>query len=306
VEPNQAPRSRLRELRLARGWTQFDVADRLARLAWSKGDTTDIGASADMISKWERGKKRPSPRYRHLLAALYRVDVDELGLNDATAGQARSTDDSLVGMLDDAARLLNKLGNAGRALRPHVLAALTDDVLTRRSVLAMLDATPLPPRETPEVSAADLETLADQCEAAYGSVPPAALLTTVAAQLRAGTDALTGPRSTGARQRVLRARVRLAILAGRLATHDDIGNVPATRAYFAEALDDAHELGDHTHVATVLGHTAELALRQSQPVAAQSHLAAARALTVTDQALATWLARIDVTARAGRGRHDAA
>lgn len=74
-----AERPHLRELRLDRGWTQQEVADRLSQLAWSRKEGL-VGVNQDMVAKWERGKKNPSPRYRVLLAALYRVTPDQLGL----------------------------------------------------------------------------------------------------------------------------------------------------------------------------------------------------------------------------------
>jgi len=302
VESDPPPRSRLRELRNERGWTQQEVAERLARLAWTRSSDAHVGVTGDMVAKWERGKKRPSPRYRNLLAALYRVGLDELEAAP-TPGQFVLRGESMAAMLDDAAELLDRLGSAGRALRPHVFEALTDDVLTRRSVLAMLDQTPLPARSTPQGSAADLEALAEQCEAAYPSAPPAALLTAVAAQLRIAEPAEL---SAGARQRYLRARARLAILAGRLASSSEIGNVMAARAYLAQATDDAYEVADQTLAATAAGYMAQLAMRQHQRTAAIAHLRAAGRLDLTDPTISPWLTSLEATANADNGRYDAA
>ncbi len=39
--------------------------------------------NADMVAKWERGEKRPSPRYRELLCLLFGVDAQTLGFGGA-------------------------------------------------------------------------------------------------------------------------------------------------------------------------------------------------------------------------------
>ncbi|MGH3276864.1 MAG: helix-turn-helix domain-containing protein, partial [Streptosporangiaceae bacterium] len=75
-------RPRLKELRDERGWTQQDVADQLARLAWLRRHER-VGVNADMVARWERGEKRPSPRYRDLLCLLFGVDAHTLGIGSA-------------------------------------------------------------------------------------------------------------------------------------------------------------------------------------------------------------------------------
>jgi transcriptional regulator with XRE-family HTH domain len=259
--------SRLRELRIERGWTQQDVADRLVQLAWTRL-REPAAVNADMVAKWERGVKGVSPRYRKLLAALFGVTVDQLGLPGATSGRSPSlTDDqSLVAMVDNAAELLNELGGAGRVVRTQVLAALTDEVLTRRSVFAMLDTTALVTAATPsEATLADLESLAERYETAHATVTPAALMTAVSAHLRTLTDALRADLSAGMRQRMLRNRARVAVLAGRLAA-DDLGNVMAARAYYAQAADDAHEINEHPVAAIATGYAAKLALQEGPTI----------------------------------------
>jgi transcriptional regulator with XRE-family HTH domain len=296
--------NRLRELRLEHGWTQQDVAERLVRLAWSRDRKSRTAANADMVAKWERGAKGVSPRYRRLLAALFRVTVDQLGL-PGTNRASSPADQSLVAMLDSAAELLNDLGGAGRAVRPHVLAALTDEVLTRRSALAMLDATTTaaatPPSET---TLTDLEALAGRYETAHATATPAALLTAVTGHLRTLTAALPATQSPGLRQRILRNRARVAVLAGRLAA-EDVGNAMAARAYYAQATDDAHETNEPAVAAIAAGHGAKLAIQQAQPTAALAHARAA-ADPVTDPAIRSWLASIEATAHADLGDDKAA
>src|SRR3954454_23916613 len=62
--------------------TQQDVAERLQQLAWVQ-HRRRVGVSADMVSKWERGQKRPSGFYLQLLCALFDVSVTELGFRGA-------------------------------------------------------------------------------------------------------------------------------------------------------------------------------------------------------------------------------
>ena len=52
--------------RKLRGWSQAKLAEL-------------IGASEEMISKWERSKKRTSPYYREKLCALFGMNAEELG-----------------------------------------------------------------------------------------------------------------------------------------------------------------------------------------------------------------------------------
>src|SRR5689334_2017740 len=115
-------RPRLRALRLERGWTQQDVADRLIRLGWMRKPRKNVGCTADMVAKWEAGRKGISPLYRELLAKLYGVTISQLGIDadsDAEAGSP-STDRSLVSFLDTAAGLLDQLGTAGAVLQPQL------------------------------------------------------------------------------------------------------------------------------------------------------------------------------------------
>lgn len=57
----------MRELRLAAGLRQIDVAKKM---------NVDQGA----VSKWESGETRPSRKYHKKLAKLYGCTVDDLGV----------------------------------------------------------------------------------------------------------------------------------------------------------------------------------------------------------------------------------
>lgn len=68
---------RMRHQRRLRGWTLEDVANGLHRVA---GSAPEMGVDAHMVGRWERGIRRPAPRYVRLLSLLFELPADELGL----------------------------------------------------------------------------------------------------------------------------------------------------------------------------------------------------------------------------------
>lgn len=77
--PRGTPPNRLRELRERAGLSQREAADRINRLASEQG-RYDSAATADMLSRWERGVVVPQPMYRRLLADLFDTPVEHLHL----------------------------------------------------------------------------------------------------------------------------------------------------------------------------------------------------------------------------------
>src|SRR5262249_10836257 len=92
----QRPNRRLRLQRLARGWSQDDVAAGLHRMAASMGEP-ELGVAARMGSRWERGPRRPRPRYVRLLCRLFELPADQLGVvvEDDLERPAERTRDAL-------------------------------------------------------------------------------------------------------------------------------------------------------------------------------------------------------------------
>lgn len=269
---------------MARSWTQQDVADRVIR----RSRDPHTSATADTVSKWERGTRGISARYRALLAGIFGVTVDQLGLPGLARGTGQTLHEgSLVAMVDQAAELLDQLGDAGHAVRPQVMAALTDEVVSRRSTLAFID-TPEPARTPP--TAEELDVLAGQYEARYQTANPGALMVALTAQLRMVADALALGPSTGTRQRLLRNRARMSVLAGQVS--EDLSNAMAARAYYAQATDDGYELGDFAVAALAHGYSARLAVSEGQVPAALRHLDTAARLSVTDPTVVAWLAEV--------------
>lgn len=67
VTPEHSVGARIRDLRVARGWSQEEVARRI-----------DVRSLA--VGKWERGQANPSTENRAKLAVLFDVDPAELGV----------------------------------------------------------------------------------------------------------------------------------------------------------------------------------------------------------------------------------
>jgi transcriptional regulator with XRE-family HTH domain len=305
-------RPRLRELRRDLGWTQQEMADRIAHLAWMQ-HREHAAINADMVAKWERGVKGVSPRYRELLCRLFGVTPDQLGLKNtppaATGGTRPLADDqSLLAMLDNAASLLDQLGAAGTALAPHMLHAWKDAVTTRRTMLGMLDPSATDPvghARATTATVTDLEHLAERYHTLYETADPSALLTTVAAHVRLTQDALRQDPAADKRRRLLRNLVEVAILAGQLAA-DDLGNMMSGRAYYSVALDAARELADDQLTAIAHGYAAQLAAAEGFTVAALDSLTVACEHARSTPAIASWLATNEATIHADRGDHAAA
>ena len=305
-------RPRLRELRRELGWTQQEMADRLAHLAWMER-REHAGVNADMVAKWERGVKGVSPRYRELLCRLFGVTPDQLGLKNTPPAATGRTgpladDQSLVAMLDNTAGLLDQLGAAGTALAPHMLHAWKDAVTTRRTMLGLLDPSATDPvghARAATATVADLEQLAERYHVLYETIDPAALLTSVAAHVRMSQDALRQNPAAEERRRLLRNLAEVAILAGRLAA-DDLGNAMSGRGYYSFALDAAREVADDQLTAIAHGHAAQLAAADGFTVAALHTLTVAREHAQSTPAIASWLATTEATIHADRGDHAAA
>jgi transcriptional regulator with XRE-family HTH domain len=109
--PDGLPFSRrLRRARMARGWSQLSLAQRMFVVAADYGGSATVEALKGMISKWERGKKGISSENAHLAAETLGTTVAELGLRvdpdfvwrktttvDADAPGVDSADNDLAG-----------------------------------------------------------------------------------------------------------------------------------------------------------------------------------------------------------------
>jgi transcriptional regulator with XRE-family HTH domain len=75
------PNTLLRRQRLLRGWSLQHVVEQLCLLCQEDEDIP--GVTAGMVSKWERGERKPSRFYQTKLCLLYDTTADQLGLLDA-------------------------------------------------------------------------------------------------------------------------------------------------------------------------------------------------------------------------------
>jgi transcriptional regulator with XRE-family HTH domain len=303
-------RPRLHELRCEAGWTQQQLAEKLAYFAWTR-HRQRVAVNADMVAKWERGAKGISPRYRALLCQLFGVTAEQLGIAPAVSaapGWPVRDRESLISMLDDAASLLDHLGAAGTALAPQMLSAWKDTLTSRRTMLGLLDPAATDPAGHARAATAtitDLEQLAQRYQALHATADPAALVTPVAAHMRIATAALGRDNTASHRRRLLCNLATVATLAGRLAS-EDLGDAASGRAHYSVALDSAREADDDQAAATILGHTAQLAHAKGMTTAAMDHLDAARAHAERAPAVAPWLASIRATIHADSDDHTAA
>src|ERR1700728_2122944 len=212
-------RPRLRTLREERGWTQQEVADQVARLAWLR-HRERVAVNADMVAKWERGEKRPSPRYRDLLCLLYGADAQTLGIGGpgqpAIGARAEADDGSLIAALGGAASLLDQMGAAGAILQPRMFDVWKEELMQRRAMLKLIGAAGTAGfasvtsadasrsgRPTPE-TAQDLDQLADRYQVLYHSTAP--LMTPVVAHLETVRDLLRQGGTAAIRRRLLTNR----------------------------------------------------------------------------------------------------
>jgi len=312
-------RPRLRVLREERGWTQQDVADQVSRLAWLRSRER-VGINADMVAKWERGDKRPSPRYRALLCLLYGTDAQGLGIGRAVHAEAavrpEADDSSLIDMLGGAASLLDQLGAAGAILQPRMFGVWSDELMQRRAMLKLMGlattvgfatpdeaSVPKVGKSTPE-SAQDLDTLADQYQALYHSTAPAVLMTPVVAHLQTLRDFLRQGGTPAVRRKLMANRARVATLAGRLAFFD-LRDPLAARGYYNLALESAREASDHLQAAAALGHVAFIPAADFGYGAALDYLrgAARQAGKHPDGRVTSWLAAVESEIQTNAGSH---
>jgi transcriptional regulator with XRE-family HTH domain len=252
MEPEQRPNKRLRLQRRLRGWSQEDVAAGLHRLAASLGEQ-ELGVDATMVSRWERGTRKPRPRYVRLLCRLFELPAEQLGIVE---------DVDLV------------------ALSPNPRVALEDDDVERRdfiqhvSGLLGVAAIPLPMFEASgpepwerlsrvlrEPGRVDDETVdhIENITIALERLGPTqvasrALLGPVTGHLDAITLLLRGTLPTGLRNRLCSLAGEMAGFAGWLRWNMDDPHGAAS--YFRVGLDAAREAGDRALGAYLMGSAA--------------------------------------------------
>jgi transcriptional regulator with XRE-family HTH domain len=315
------PDGQLRRAREARRLTQAEVAERIAALAWWR-DHTRLGVGPDMVSKWERGEKRPSRLYRELLCLLYEASPAELGLPGPPAVPAQYDEKPPGSAASEApwAGLLLALGEPGHLLHPHLINQWEDDLMKRRELLksmglaaaasALGSLTPPVPRGSgladdlrPSPATIDgLASLAARYQQLYHGTAPQLLMAPITAHLRT-VEALLA-RGTAAREwrSLLINHSQVAQLAGRVAFFD-LQDPLSARGYFMTAYDSAIAAKDSALAAGALGHLGFVPAALGQWAAAASHLEHARvhADAGAPPAVRSWLAAVSSEIRANAG-----
>ncbi len=228
----QAQRARL-------GLTQAEVAESLAALAWQH-DRQRLGVDATMVSKWERGLKRPHKLYRQLLCEMYGTTEDRLGLRPQ---QASDPLDDAYGADVNRRRFLQGAAAVG-------LAAVTPAPSLDRLVRA-LDK----PLVDPAAVAAYASIAAGQHEM-YWMSPARPLYESTVSHLRLGLDLLRNT-SGRDRQELAAGVAHSALLSGRLAFFD-LAERPVAQRCLDVARDLVTESEDADLAAAVYGHMAFL------------------------------------------------
>jgi len=77
--------SLLRYQRQLRGWSLQHVVDQVCKLC--EDEERIPGINADMVGKWERGEKKPSPYYQTRFCELYQTSADRLGFVPSLDGE---------------------------------------------------------------------------------------------------------------------------------------------------------------------------------------------------------------------------
>ena len=142
---SSAPDNRLREYRHRLGLTQNEAAEALGAIAWDRLHRR-IGVDGGMISKWERGEKRPRRFYRELFCALYEADEYQLALRPPQPAHSLRVHRHVDGLEEHLAELVNRCDKPGGKVTESAVnrreflagaAALVSSTALRRSVLGL-------------------------------------------------------------------------------------------------------------------------------------------------------------------------
>jgi transcriptional regulator with XRE-family HTH domain len=228
---NRRPNERLRYQRRLRGWTLDDVAERLHRLAM-RGP--ELGVDAHMVGRWERGVRRPAPRYVGLLSQLFELSADELGLVEEAAGRAETAE---------------KEDDVKRRQFLQYLSVVTGATTLDWDRMATLLRGQFGPSD--HVLVDDLEAITRSYARQVETVAPGSLMPALRSHLGVLSGSLQASHQEPLRRRLLSLTGETALLAGRLSWLME--NRGEARRCWQLAGDLGREAGDTTLVAHVLG-----------------------------------------------------
>jgi transcriptional regulator with XRE-family HTH domain len=296
MEQTPRPNQLLRVHRRLRGWSQEDVAAGLHRLAISNGDP-ELGVDAAMVSRWERGKRQPRPRYVRLLSTLFELPVEQLGLvGEPDLQPAVVKQDEELRRRDFLKSVASLLGGAG--LPPGLLSDDSEPwerlsrTLNRK---APGDAEAIQHLERITVALESLEPTMVGSEALIGPI---------AGHLDVISLLLQGSLTSELRSRLCSIAAESAGLAGWL--HRNIGDERASTAYFRTSLEAAKEAGDRALGIALVGSRACQSPSCERPLVRIEQLQGTLDFTPADSTPSNrvWMAAKEAEAYAIMGRDD--
>lgn len=223
---------RLRHQRRLRGWTLDEVAEGLHRLSMGG---SELGVDAHMVGRWERGVRRPAPRYVALLCRLFELPADELGLVEEAA---------------EAAETVDKEDDVRRRQFLQYMSVVTGATMLDWDRLAAMLRGQLGPGD--RVLVDDLEVITRSYARQVETVAPGSLLPALRSHLAMLSGSLHPGQPEPVRRRLLSLTGETAVLAGRLSWLLD--NRGEARQCWTLACDLAREAGDGTLLAEALGN----------------------------------------------------
>jgi transcriptional regulator with XRE-family HTH domain len=228
---DRRPNERLRHERRLRGWTLDDVAERLHRVAMNG---PELGVDAHMVGRWERGVRRPAPRYVALLSQLFELPACDLGLVEEAVEAAIPTDKE-----DEVRR---------RQFLQYLSVVTGATMLDWDRVAALVHGQVGPPGH---VLIEDLEAITRSYARQVEVVAPGSLLPAIRSHMAVLSGSLHAAQPEPLRGRLLSLTGETAVLAGRLSWLME--NWGEARSCWTLAGDLGREAGDDTLVAAALG-----------------------------------------------------
>jgi transcriptional regulator with XRE-family HTH domain len=241
--PNEA----LRYHRLLRGWSQHKVAD-------------EIGASNEMISRWEGGQKKTSSFYQEKLCALFGRNAAELGfLSSPAKDPSRKASAQKTGETEP-------MTTVPTSPFPLFVTEPSHDLFNiesweRLSRIFKKNK----PSSLNETTLDDLETILGRYWRLFynNAIPIDFLSTTTVSLLQAVTSLLEYSYSTPLEQRLFALASKTSLLAGRIAL--DQHHYTAVDGYYTVSFQAAQKGEDAILSAVVLARIASSLIEKKQP-----------------------------------------
>ncbi len=221
MDAGKEPNTTLRRERQLRGWSQRKLADL-------------VDTSEDVVSRWERGERKPSPFFQEKLCALYGKSAEELGFlvpdSRDMLESLRGSNFSALGreMAIKRRELLQLLGSAGSAL--FILGLDWERI----------EASLARPSRVDTVVIDDLEAINDCCWSLYMTASSkSSVLDGVLGQLKMQIQFLKESQTMQTHQRLCALVSSMSQLAGEI--FFDLHDHSSAQSCYTFAMTSAHE-----------------------------------------------------------------